>query len=540
MAMHSAVLLPLALVALHTTSTNARFAHTYGSHMVLQKAPQRAVVWGYYTSGTVDQVTLILDAVPVPVFEGQEQGTWMAKLPATPASNTPHTLVLSENNTTTTLNDVLFGDVWVCSGQSNMAFLLQNAFNGSALVKESINYPNLRVFTSFKNNSPRPLAEQPHVEERWSRSSPAAVSQAAHRLHQVQQPLDDDWLVFSAVCYLYGVEMMKHTSYPIGLVNTNWGGTPVEFWSSKESLEQCNDDQNTSGGAKNLPKGIVGGAYNGMLKPLLNMSIYGAIWYQGESNANDVVTTVDPQGLPMVTYGCTFPSMIADWRKKWHEGSLGETSDMFYFGYVQLASWVASGTGPSQIRWAQSGGYGHVPNVQMPNVFNAVAIDLTDRTSPYGSVHIRDKVTVAKRLSAGGLAMAYGNKNVYWQGPIVKSARVLNHTIVVTFGNVGGNGLEIRNATGWEMCVLDATNPGLNCSLTDAANTTGVHGTWFAAHVLGSSNSTVTVKGEAEWGEILMNDQQRTMVRYGWKSLAWEYKQGGCTRWISRRLLLWS
>ena len=183
MAVHNAVFLPLALlVALHSASTSARFAHTYGSHMVLQKAPQRAVVWGYYTSGTVDHVKLTLDGVPVPVFEGQEQGTWMAKLPATSASNKPHTLELSENNATTTLNDVLFGDVWVCSGQSNMAFLLQNAFNGSALVKESMNYPNLRVFTSFKNNSPRPLAEQPHVQERWSRSSPAAVSQATHRL----------------------------------------------------------------------------------------------------------------------------------------------------------------------------------------------------------------------------------------------------------------------------------------------------------------------------------------------------------------------
>ena len=502
-----------------------RFAHTYGSHMVLQKAPQRAVVWGYYSTD-ISNVSLILgtqnniNSIIVPTFPGQIPNTWMAKLPAKAASNTSHTMTLIEQNTTIILEDVLFGDVWVCSGQSNMAFLLQNAFNGSQFVNDSGQYPHLRVFTSYKNNSPKQLREQPEIQEGWSVSSPSAVSQQAqHRDVGVDAPLDDNWLVFSAVCYLYGQEIMKHTQYPVGLVNTNWGGTPDEFWSSEESLEHCDDTQTTSGGA-----------YNGMISPLLNMTIYGAIWYQGESNIGDKMTAFDSQGLPMATYGCTFPSMIADWRRKFHAGSLGETSDAFFFGYVQLASWIGSGFGPPSIRWAQGSGYGYVPNEQMPNVFNAIAIDLTDRTSPYGSVHIRDKLSVAKRLSAGGIAMAYGNNDTYWQGPIVKSAKTgTDSSVVVTFINTGiqKDGLVVRNVTGWEMCILDAVNPGANCSLAASPTTTKQIGDWFEVHVIDSTRDSVTVRPMAAVLDINSLSNQRTMVRYAWKSLAFEYKMGG-------------
>lgn len=504
------------LAQLSTTTALTRFARTYSSHMVLQQSPQRAVVWGYYSSSS-STVQLTLDAVAVATFPGQVPGTWMAKLPPTEASHTAHTLVLLDDltNTTTTLDDILFGDVWLCSGQSNMAFLLQNAFNGSTFVNNSMHYPSLRVFTSFKNSSPKPLVEQPKIQEAWSVSSPLAVSQT--KSSAIEEPLDDDWLVFSAVCYLFGVEIMKHTNNPVGLVNTNWGGTPVEFWSSAESLDKCEDKQTTNGGA-----------FNGMISPLLNMTLFGAVWYQGESNQKDPIATVDPQGLPMVQYGCTFPGMIADWRTKFNQGSLGETSATFYFGFVQLAPWIEPSLGPSNIRWAQSAGYGVVPNPKMPKVFNAVAIDLTDRSSPYGSVHIRDKLTVAQRLSAGGIAVAYGDQSRYWQGPVVQSAVVdrSRGTAIVTFDNVGKSGLMVRNTTGWEVCRLDPTNPGHNCSLERASSnssSTEVGGDWFVVSVVTSTRDTITLKVLDDSNE----KAQRYVVRYAWQSLPFEYKQGG-------------
>lgn len=219
-----------------------------------------------------------------------------------------------------------------------MAFLLENAFNGSTFVNESSNYPLLRMFTSFKDKSDVPLIEQPHVEEPWAVSSPSAVSMN-------QAGVDDDnWLYMSAVCYLFGLHIHQHTGKPVGLVNTNWGGTPVEFWMSKDALDTCEPNATNE----------AGGAYNGMIKPLLNMTIYGAIWYQGEANSGDPLSELDFQGLPLSRYGCHFPAMIEDWRQKFNEGSLGETVDP-YFGFVQLASWE-SDIHPASVRWGQLAG----------------------------------------------------------------------------------------------------------------------------------------------------------------------------------------
>ena len=147
----------------------------------------------------------------------------------------------------------------------------------------------------------------------------------SHRL------LDDDWLYMSAVCYLYGVYIHKHTAKPVGLINTNWGGTPIEFWSSPDALQRC---QSPGADAVHEQALRPSGGYNGMIKPFFNMTIFGVIWYQGESNSEDPVVFQDPQGLPMARYGCRFPEMIADWRLKWHDGTHGETAPTFSFGYV--------------------------------------------------------------------------------------------------------------------------------------------------------------------------------------------------------------
>eukprot|EP00041_Stephanoeca_diplocostata_P033498 m.1108937 g.1108937 ORF g.1108937 m.1108937 type:complete len:474 (+) comp24352_c0_seq33:177-1598(+) len=386
-------------------STSVRFAHSYGSNMVLQRAPKKAVVWGFCSDlgqscGSSVSVTLAsadgASSSTTPASPGGLPGSWLAVLPATKGGvGTSYNITASSQSSSASIGNVLFGDVWVCSGQSNMAFLLENAFNGTALVQDANNWPNIRLFTSKKTSSKVPLGEQPVVEEQWSISSNASVSDDHKRTEDGQGVFDDDWLYMSAVCYIFGREVHKATGVPIGLVNTNWGGTPVEFWMSGDAETSCNDTT------------TAGGAYNGMIKPLLNMTITGAIWYQGEANGGDPYTVAGPQGLPLPRYACHFPAMIADWRKKWSEGTRGNTDATFPFGYVQLAAWK-SDIHPAGIRWAQSGGYPAVPNKAMPNVFDAIAFDLLDLTSPFGSVHIRDKTTVGNRLAAGGLALAYG------------------------------------------------------------------------------------------------------------------------------------
>jgi hypothetical protein len=181
-------------------------------------------------------------------------------------------------------------------------------------------------------------------------------------------------------------------------------------------------------------------------------------------------------------------------------------------------------------------------------VFNAIAIDLTDRTSPYGSVHIRDKYTVAQRLSAGGISIAYNDTDIYWQGPYVKDVQVVlnkkddkddeddeddeddkdeHKNIIITFDNVG-DGLDVRNTTTneFEMCILDVINPGANCSLVEemSKNNSISLGDWFVVNIENSTKNTITLIRSS--GKETQPGQ-RQMIRYAWKSLPFEYKQAG-------------
>merc|ERR1711871_1497706 len=130
-----------------------------------------------------------------------------------------------------------FGDVYLASGQSNMAFLVQNAFNGSALVQDANNWPNIRLYTSKKLSSPKPLVQQPEIEEPWSVASNISISMNNKRGNG--RRLDDDWLYMSAVAWLFARRIHKITVIPVGILNTNWGGSPIEFWSSPEAMSAC-------------------------------------------------------------------------------------------------------------------------------------------------------------------------------------------------------------------------------------------------------------------------------------------------------------
>ncbi len=214
-----------------------RFANYYQDHMVLQRAPERAIVWGYAdtfnapikltmdnkvyqtisSSSSADSVgasiwSVTLDAQP-------EEGPFQVKVTQPSANGSLETI---------TLNDVLFGDVWVCSGQSNMGFSLRNMFNASIEIDNAYKYPKIRLFTASTSQSYVPLEELTSISLQWSVASNDSVSNGAN----------------SAVCWLYG--RMVHEGLggtPIGLVHASWGGTSIEWWSPPESLKECNITQ---------------------------------------------------------------------------------------------------------------------------------------------------------------------------------------------------------------------------------------------------------------------------------------------------------
>ncbi|OWF52495.1 Sialate O-acetylesterase [Mizuhopecten yessoensis] len=406
------------------SNKNFKFAAYYGDHMVLQRAPKQAVVWGYHpftyvyvgvTVGNSTQYGLV-----------NTQGVWSVILDPVEGPG-PYNITAHGLAGEITLTDVLFGDVWVCSGQSNMEFTVRMGNNASEEIQDADNFPNIRVFTvNQRAGSSTPLSDftiKNSIKQYWSVASNTSIGGT-----------DRDWGYFSAVCWLYGKYLYQKLGYPVGLVNTCWGGTPVEAWSSPDALFKCGLFRTPHDTGKNRCN---------LLIIRLNMTIYGAVWYQGESNAPS------PHN-----YNCTFPSMISDWRAKFHS-SHGQNDPSFPFGFVMLGANEADMTkfdGFPEIRWHQTADFGYVPNSKMVNTFMANAMDLPDFLNSVGSIHPGDKQDVARRLVNASLAVAYHHTDIVYQAPLPTGYKVDTEprTLELVYNN-GSEALQLRNNVGFEV-----------------------------------------------------------------------------------------
>jgi len=375
---------------------------------------QSAIIHGF-SAASGEKVTVQLLTGKTWTTTAASDGTWSIALDPQPAS-TGHTIKVSTSGgKSQTLSNVAFGDVFLCSGQSNMAFSVNLAFNATEEIADSVNYPNIRMFTAenvigstpqqdvsdFQNSkgaAGAPLG--PYADSSWAASAPAAFAPAAGPYFT--------WP--SAICYFYGRDVYKALGgkVPIGLIASSWGGQPIEPFMSPDALS----DQ-TCGGTKAPPapapasasasvavEGDDSNIWNGMIAPLAKMRYAGMLWYQGESNDNAAVK-----------YACSFPALITDWRKKFDYTELP-----FYF--VQLAPcdgshWCGPFTG---LRNAQLTG-----GMKLKRVGYAVAVDLGDHFGPAKSVHSRRKQEVGRRLALEALRMQY-NQTTVSRGPQFASA----------------------------------------------------------------------------------------------------------------------
>ncbi|XP_063403927.1 sialate O-acetylesterase-like [Mytilus trossulus] len=458
------------------------FAAYYGDNMVLQKAPQAATVWGYGEHVGSDVVVTGFDheAVTTTVTE---QNTWSVKLPPIKDTNSTYNITAKSQNKSIMLKNVLFGDIWICSGQSNMVFTLDMANDAQAEMQEAKNYSHIRVFTASQETSDTPLTDLKGVAEPWSIPSQDTVG---HK----------PWTYFSAVCWLYGKLLYQNRGYPIGLITSAWGGTAIESWSSANALAKCGIKE---GKPDNLTL-THSSLWNAMMAPFTRLTIYGVVWYQGEANA----------GSPD-TYNCTFPEMIADWRKQFTTNSDGQTNSLFPFGFVQLApnrdrSKYDISTGFPDIRWHQTADMGYVPNYYMSNVFMAVAMDLPDFSSPYGSIHPRYKQDVASRLLTSALAVAYNkHTNIRYQGPQPDgySLHEGDKTIRIGYDNRSTH-LDIRSMEGFEVCC--STNNRSVCNKFDNSSQ------WMPAPIVEYDAFSVRV-----WYAACADTEHVVGLRYEWR-----------------------
>uniref|UniRef100_H2ZGF6 Sialate O-acetylesterase domain-containing protein n=1 Tax=Ciona savignyi TaxID=51511 RepID=H2ZGF6_CIOSA len=238
--------------------------------MVLQMAPYRAVIWGYGTVGAIVNVSLIQDVYSTKVHPGpDDKGVWSVTLKSHAAGGPFMIQGVQDNHGLLhwiLLKGVLFGDVWVCSGQSNMQFTVSMLKNPAQELELASKYTDIRLMTVMEEVSPLPKYDLIKIQELWSIPSNATLA-------------GTDWSYFSAVCWLYGRHLFDALQVPIGLVSSTWGGTPIEAWSSGDALNHCGLD-----GLKQVNPSQNSVLWNAMIHPLLNMTIKGAIWYQGESN----------------------------------------------------------------------------------------------------------------------------------------------------------------------------------------------------------------------------------------------------------------
>eukprot|EP00937_MAST-01D_sp_MAST-1D-sp2_P001120 g1120.t1 len=470
------------------------FSHIYSNEMVLQRE-LAASVTGWATPNATVKLTLDTNASAGAVTTASAAGRWRALLPPQPASalgSAGATLRASSSaaaDKDALLTGVVFGDVWVCSGQSNMAFSVSVPLNDAAAeakiahayaadpgasrtgryvntseaIATSARYADVRfAVVGNKHDCAAPIddfypspgnnkASLP-LAHAWQKSSPGAIGGGK----DVMGGNGDGEM--SAVCWFFGAELHDTLRVPIGLIHSSYGGSAVEDWLSKDTLGD--------GKSGPCPGPIVGSMgqpsqqYNGQLHPLLNTTIKGAVWYQGESNngQNEL-------------YACRYEQLMREWRAEWHVGTGGATDPQFPMGFVQIGPMTNDEAHPDntfQIRMGQTAGYGYAPNARWPNAFMGTAFDLANPPGSHciaGCIHIFNKQAAAHRLALGARRVAYGEAGLVFSGPRVEGVAVAPVArgveeagagaavaATVTYGAVGteGAGIVLRGAYGFE------------------------------------------------------------------------------------------
>jgi len=475
------VSLVLVLVSACVSFANVRLPAIIGDNMVLQQG-RKLSVWGWADPGEEVMVSVSWQNMMWAVT-ADANGQWKFKMNS-PKAGGPYKMTISGKNTIT-IENIMVGEVWVCSGQSNMQWSVERAADAEQEIAAA-KYPKIRLFTVERNAAGQPLD---NCVGSWARCSSETVGG------------------FSAVAYFFGRHLYKELNVPIGLINTSWGGTRIEPWTppvgfeAVPSLEDVRKEIQDGDSAyskivgesldsieawvkntrealaanKSLPAAPAWpshplsshrkptGLYNAMVHPLVPFALRGAIWYQGESNRED--------GL---LYEEKMKALIKGWRKVWNRGDLP-------FYYVQLAPFRYGGDPLllPQIWEAQKA------TLSIPNTGMAVITDIAN----LDDIHPKNKQDVGKRLALWALAKTYGRKDVVYSGPLYKSMSVEGDKIRVRFEHVG----------------------------TGLASRDGKPLTWFT--IAGADANFVEAKAEIDGDSVVVSSnkvEKPVAVRFGW------------------------
>jgi len=394
-----------------------------GDNMVLQQNI-KVNLWGWASPNEKINIQLGWQNTPVQITANQD-GTWKIAVNTPQASEKAYTIVIEATNNIM-LHNVLIGEVWICSGQSNMYFPVgkeegtwKTGVKNYEEELKNATYPNIRIFTVLTKAAPKPLDD---VVGSWAVCSPSTVKN------------------FSAVAYFFGRDLYQNLKIPIGLISSSWGGTKAEAWTSQNVLEENPDflsiletdaknekiyQEKLETYYSNLKKERIASnndvsktelkkpkkeenktsyvLYNAMLRPLINYTMKGAIWYQGESNAEQAYL-----------YRSLFPAMVKNWRSDWNQGD-------FPFYYVQIAPHKSQNP---DIREAQLFSLKNIPNSGM-----VVTTDVGNATN----IHPIDKHAVGYRLALLARAKTYNETNLVYSGPLYNHMKIKKKRVQLFF-----------------------------------------------------------------------------------------------------------
>ncbi len=462
----SLALAAVGLVATMSAHADVTLNGLFTDHMVLQRELPVAV---YGAAEAGEKVTVVFSGQEKSATAGKE-GTWSVQLDAMNASTNAGVLAVTGKNKIE-LKDILVGDVWVCSGQSNMEWTLGNCKRPDD-IKEA-NFPLIRQFLVPAQVSSYPGTDVSFSPVKGTRSGWAVCTpQSAGQ--------------FTAVGFYFGRKIHQETGIPIGLIKSAWGGTQIEPWCSPNGLasvpELAKDKEKLDKQVQEyrgkfkaiLPRieayvaesrvALANGAelplpvelphpisnrepsgwhclYNGMINPLIHFGIKGAIWYQGENNGNEGDSYFQKKR-----------ALIGGWRKAWNIGD-------FPFYFVQLANFAGyENQKPSEDPAGEPTGWGglrmaQLKGLQIPNTGMSVSIDLADVGNP-GDIHPKNKKDAGERLALWALAKDYGQKDLVYSGPLYREMQIEEGRNRITFDSVG-SGLTAATKKGYDPMVKD-------------------------------------------------------------------------------------
>ncbi|MDD3587511.1 MAG: sialate O-acetylesterase [Thermoguttaceae bacterium] len=391
--------LALALIfCCQAVQAEVKMPAVFASHMVLQRDLDTPI-WGW--AAATETVTITV-AGQTKKATAEADGKWFVRLDPVKAGG-PYTMTVTGTKNKIVFDDVLFGDVWLCSGQSNMGFTVNRSVNAEKEIAAA-NFPNIRLLRIQTTSKALPQTDVQVTP--WAACTPKNVPS------------------FTAVGFYFGRKLYQELNIPIGLINCSWGGSTCEAWVNEKVLAGYPDlaplvDPKQIDKTKPHKKATY--LYNGMIVPIRPFGIKGVIWYQGESNAGRAAQ-----------HDIMFPVMIQNWRDEWQQGD-------FPFYFVQLANYMKIKDAPGDSAWAELR-ESQSRALACRNTGEAVTIDIGEAND----IHPKNKQDVGLRLAAWALAKDYG-KNVPYSGPRLRDMKIDGDKAVVSFDFVG-TGLVAKGA----------------------------------------------------------------------------------------------